>query len=330
MKSEERHRLEQNALADWLGRIMLKIRPYSTLILTLAVVAAVVFGAASWWVRSSAQGNEAAWDSFYTALNNATNSGDPRPLKQLVDRYRGTDVAYWAAVTASEIHLARGTAEILANRADAIAEIKNAQEGFSLVADECRDPRLRERALYGRARSYEALAGTGDVEGNLARATADYEQVLALETGSVYAKFAQQRLDQLRYPHIKDFYQKLAAYQPPAQPPAPGVSGPGSGTSAAGTFSEKVLNATELKTEPPAAAKPESPAAAPVGGPESSQPAGAASPSAPSHQAAPAALAPAPASPTAPAAASPAAGGAASAQNATQAQGPATGQSPKP
>jgi len=243
MKSEERHRLEQNALADWLGRVMLKIRPYSTLILTAAVVGAVVFGAASWWVRSSAQGTEAAWDSFYTALGNATNSGDPRPLKQLVDRYRGTLVGYWAAVTASEIHLARGTAEILSNRADAIAEIKNAQEGFSLVADECRDVRLRERALFGRGRSYEALAATGDVAGHLERAVADYEQVLALDTGSVYARFAQERLQQLRVSHVKDFYQRVAAYQPPP------ASTSGATGASSGTFSEKVLNATEMKAQ---------------------------------------------------------------------------------
>ncbi len=327
MKSEERHRLEQNALADWLGRVMLTLRPYSTLILTAAVVAAMVFGAASWWVRSSAQGNEAAWDSFYTALGNATNSGDPRPLKQLVDRYRGTAVGFWAAVVASEIHLARGTAEILTNRADAIAEIKNAQEGFSLVADECRDPRLRERALYGRARSYEALAGTGDVAGHLDRAAADYEQVLALNTGSVYAKFAEQRLKELRRPLVKEFYQKLAAYQPPAQPQAPAAPGTGAG-SGSGTFSESVLNATELKSPAPGAAK-EGPAAA-AGGPEKPQ-AGSLPPAKPGPATAaspkPASAA---ASPPADAAASPPAETPAPAPAPKSTQGPASEPAPKP
>lgn len=270
MKSEERHRLEQNALADWLGRLMLKVRPYSTLILTAAVVGAVVFGAASWWIRSSAQGNEAAWDNFYTALGNATNSSDPRPLKQLVDRYRGTAVGYWAAVVASEIHLARGTAEILSNRADAIAEIKNAQEGFSLVADECRDPRLRERALYGRGRSYEALAATGDVTGNLARAVGDYEQVLGLNTGSVYAKFAEERLKELRRAPVKDFYQRLAAYQPPAKSPASASSSTGAAAGAS-TFSESVLNATELKAPAPGESKTRSPVLPATGGQEKSK-----------------------------------------------------------
>lgn len=316
MKSEERHRLEQNALADWLGRVMLKVRPYSTLILTAAVVGAVVFGAASWWVRSSAQGTEAAWDSLYTALNNATNSGDPRPLKQLVERYRGTAVGYWAAVTASEIHLARGTAEILSNRADAIAEIKNAQEGFSLVADECRDIRLRERALFGRGRSYEALAGTGDVAGHLERAIADYEQVLALDTGSVYGRFAKQRIEQLRARYVKDFYKRVAEYQPPAAR-ATATAG-----SSSGSFSENILNATET-TSQPAAAKPAQPASKPSVATEETSPAK----TEPAPTAAPTA-APAPPSSPAPAA-SPPADAPASALSPQKTENPASGQDPK-
>lgn len=329
MKSEERHRLEQNALADWLGRVLLTIRPYSTLILTAAVVGAVVFGAASWWVRSSAQGNEAAWDSFYTALGNATNSGDPRPLKLLVDRYRGTAVGFWAAVVASEIHLARGTAEILSNRADAIAEIKNAQEGFSLVADECRDARLRERALYGRGRSYEALAGTGDVAGHLDRAVADYEQVLALNTGSVYAKFAEERLKELRRPSVKDFYQRLAAYQPPAQSQAPASPPAGAGP-ASGTFSESVLNATELKPAASGASKGEPSALAQDGGRGELKPEKAA----PGKEGAAAAASPKPASaitsPTAEADSPPAAEGPSPAKAPKSTQGPASGQRSEP
>ncbi|MCR4413986.1 MAG: hypothetical protein NUV77_16340, partial [Thermoguttaceae bacterium] len=122
MKSEERHRLEQNALADWLGQVIVSIKPYWSTILVVAVALALVLAVTSWWRRSSAQGNEAAWEKFYTALRNATNSGDPRPLKQLADSQTGTAVGHWAAVAAADIHLVRGSREVFTQRSEAIDE----------------------------------------------------------------------------------------------------------------------------------------------------------------------------------------------------------------
>jgi tetratricopeptide (TPR) repeat protein len=266
MKSEERHRLEQNALADWLGQVILSIKPYGSTILVVAVALTLVLAVTSWWRRSSAQGNEAAWEKFYTALRNATNSGDPRPLKQVADGQMGTAVGHWAAVAAADIHLVRGTREVFTRRSDAIDELKRAVEAYSTVLDESRDQRLRARAYFGRARAHEAMAGAGDVRGNLEKAIADYEQVRKTEADGAYAKLAAERLKQLQSPETRLFYEKLAAYQPP--PPKVEASGGAAKPSTKdlpdepppGKFSESVLNATEVKAKP---AQPEAKKVAP-------------------------------------------------------------------
>ena len=44
MKSEERHKLQQNELADWLGRSYAVIKPYANAILAVVLLAVVVAG----------------------------------------------------------------------------------------------------------------------------------------------------------------------------------------------------------------------------------------------------------------------------------------------
>ena len=44
MKSEERHKLQQNELADWLGRSYALIKPYANAILAVVLLAAVIVG----------------------------------------------------------------------------------------------------------------------------------------------------------------------------------------------------------------------------------------------------------------------------------------------
>ncbi|MCR4413985.1 MAG: hypothetical protein NUV77_16335, partial [Thermoguttaceae bacterium] len=142
-------------------------------------------------------------------------------------------------------------------------------EAYSTVLDESRDPRLRARAYFGRARAHEAMAGAGDVRGNLDKAISDYEQVRKIEADGAYAKLAETRLKQLQSSETRLFYDKLAAYQPP--PPKLETSG-GSAKPATkdlpdepppGKFSESVLNATEVKAKP-AQPEPKKPTPAPT------------------------------------------------------------------
>jgi tetratricopeptide (TPR) repeat protein len=264
MKSEERHRLEKNALADWLGQVIVGVKPYLATLLVGALALGGVAALTSWWMRSSAQGSEAAWNRFYSALA----SGKASDMEQVIDDFPKTEVAHWATLVASDGRLGRGSSMLFENRSEAVQELRKATDGYTAVLEEARDARLRERAYFGRGRTYESLAGTRQGAGELEKATADYEEVIKLAPKGVFAQIATERLKAIQSPDVKRFYDKFAAYEPrSALADEPGTPGkrpsqdlPDSPES---DFTKKVLNTSELKKEPGAAPKTEAPKAEP-------------------------------------------------------------------
>ena len=85
---------------------------------------------------------------------------------------------------------------------------------------------LRERATFGLARTYESLSGTRRAENELQKAIETYEGVVKNWPKGAYAEMASRRLEELRSPETKRFYDKLAQYDPkPVFADTPG--GPG-------------------------------------------------------------------------------------------------------
>lgn len=223
MKRERRHELQHNVLADWLGGVIEVVKPYSTAILALLLLGILAFGVFAWQAKVSATHSARAWDDFHVAFT----SGEPSDLDDVAEKYPGTDVAHWAAVVAADVYLNEGCQQLFSSKASASQELRKAVENYKQVLKESRVSALRERATFGLARAYEALAGTRQSEGELDKAAQQYQEVVKSWPNGAYAPVATQRLKDLQQQEIKAFYDKFATWEPkPAySPPMPTPDG---------------------------------------------------------------------------------------------------------
>ena len=216
MKSERRHELQHNTLFDWLNRTVAKIAPYSNAILATILLAGVGLLGWSWWSGRAEARQEQAW----TDLFGAVNSGNPANLDDVVERYPGSEVAQWASVVAADMHLEQGCRQLFESKALGAQELQEAHDKYLLVLKDARNPQLRERATFGLARAYEALAGTRQSQGELDRASENYQNVVDNWPQGVYIDLARQRLEDLKRADTKQFYDAFAKYEPKPAPPA--------------------------------------------------------------------------------------------------------------
>ena len=73
MKSEERHKLHQNALAIWIAETMTTIKPYQNAILGGLIVVILVVIVAIWWTSESTASGEPGLDAIFHGIR----SGKP-------------------------------------------------------------------------------------------------------------------------------------------------------------------------------------------------------------------------------------------------------------
>lgn len=222
MKSEERHKLQQNELADWLGRVLTVVKPYTNAILAVVLLVVVVIALSSWWKRQTASEAAGAWDQVYAALatENATQ------LNKVAEDNPGTEVAQWAAILAGDIHLTNGCRLLFTNKSTASQDLQKAVDSYAKVREEARSSMLRERATFGLARAYEALAGTRQSQGELDKAIKNYEDLQKNWPDGAYVSLANNRLEQLKTPAAKTFYDKFAQFDPQPSFSAPPGAGP--------------------------------------------------------------------------------------------------------
>jgi tetratricopeptide (TPR) repeat protein len=233
MRAEERHKMHQNELADWLGKWIGRIKPYSNVAILgvlLAVLAALAF---AWWNQQSAGQAAVAWDAFYRGLA----TGDPDTLKGVEAQDPGSNAAHWAAVLAGDVYLSNGCQRLFENKSKAADDLQKAINQYRLVEEGTRKPELLQRATFGLARAYEALTGTeasagssdggtGQWKGAREKAIEEYQKVVDQWPDGPYADLAARRAAQLKQQDIKAFYDKFAKFDPrPALPNEPGLSG---------------------------------------------------------------------------------------------------------
>jgi hypothetical protein len=218
MKTERRHELQTNVLADSLARWIDKAKPYSRA--ALAVLIALVAGVFVWGYQS-AQGvrrQSEGWSEYYDAMM----TRDPRErLGDIAERYAGTSVAHWARVVLADIQLDDGTNRLFTDRAGAREELQNALEDYQAILRDSDDPMLTQRATFGLARAREGLAK------DLIKAREEYRSIATKWPDSPYAAPAEARAKDLDRMATKSFYDWFAKYEPPRpmakEPGSPGV-----------------------------------------------------------------------------------------------------------
>ncbi len=210
MKSERRHELQHNALLDWLTETGMSIKPYASGILLGIVVVLAGLAAYKWMSIQSSRKEAMAWNEAYSALG----QNDAAALDQAAEDYPNTTAAQWAAVIAADLQLSQGCQDLFTTKATAADQFQKAIEKYTGVLGKARAPEIRERATFGLARTYEAMAGTRQSKQELESAKGEYEKIVQQWPDGAYAKAAKARLQALKRSSTLEFYDALAAWEP--------------------------------------------------------------------------------------------------------------------
>ncbi len=202
MKTERRHQLETNELADSLAHWVESARPYFRTVvgLLIAVVALVFLYALV--SRHSAAKTQEAWDDYFQASNEyfmGMNPASEEKLDDLADKYPGTSAAWWARTAIGDMKLIEGANLLYRDRTLARERLNSAVEQYETVLKEAKESAVLVRATYGLARAQESL---GDVK--LARES--YATIVTRWPTNALADVAQTRVKDLEKTETQEFY----------------------------------------------------------------------------------------------------------------------------
>lgn len=207
MKSERRHELERNELADRLGSGIQTVQPMLPIV--LGAIAILIVGSIGWGLYSSnAQKQEGnAWTEYYFNLTGA----DADTFLDVADAFPKSAAAGWARQTAGDSYLERGIEAIYRNRSEGEDLIEQAIAAFEEVENSPNDE-LRSKALFGLANAHETL-------GHVEEATKYYQQFIGTDSPPKLLSTANERLAFLNSEEGKEFYAWFGTLDP--KPDAP-------------------------------------------------------------------------------------------------------------
>ncbi|QDT40786.1 hypothetical protein Pan241w_08450 [Gimesia alba] len=233
MKSEHRHDLQTNDL----GKLIVQAEPYLEKYGVKAIVAAgvifvVVLGYFAW---SSSRTDQEA--EGWTRLAASTSTED---FETVSEEFSGTSVGQWALIHAAESHLQSGIRNSFTDRSAGDRALGDAKEQFQQLLDSASTlPEIRERALFGMARTEESVS-----DGDLKNAIELYQKLIQEYPDSIFRKLAEQRVKPeegekvaaLDQEETKNFYKWFHAQNPkPGDRQRPGFNMPMPGAAPGGT-----------------------------------------------------------------------------------------------
>lgn len=201
MKSEHRHELETNVLAQRLDAVIHRIQPYLSTIAGVVAALIVVMFAWSYISGSSAARRSQAWDDFNLAV--AEVVPDANQLREVAQEHPGTAMQRMADATWADSQVWLAARDYIYNRAAAVEALSKATSAYQGIIQSSDDARLRNRAQLGLARVYE-------LQGKLEEARQEY-----LKVGGGYQQYAKLQAERLTQPESKAMYAWLESARPP-------------------------------------------------------------------------------------------------------------------
>lgn len=218
MKTERRHDLETNLLAQKLAGWIKLVQPYSGAATVVAVAAAVVLVGWFFLGRQAAKADAEAWNAYFLAT--VDPNADPELLLTTAEKHSGSQVAYWANLTWADKQLLSGTQTLFIDKTRARGSLTTAVEAYRLLETSGAPELVRQRASFGLARAYESL-------GQVDLARKQYQKVHDQDDQGTFAALAKSRVDALDRPEIQEFYTWFASAEPPLPPMSGGLGIPG-------------------------------------------------------------------------------------------------------
>lgn len=213
MKSQERHRLETNVMAEHLGGWIEKLRPYATSVAGILLFVFIAMFAWSYLSGSSAAWQSQAWDAYNQAV--ITQRPNLELLRESAEAHPGTNMQHLADVTWADGQVWLAARDFLYNKAGINEALNKATTAYQSVLQSSDDERLKNRARLGLARVYE-------MQNQLDKAREEYGKV----TGG-YAEFAKNRAKELGEKKTQEVCDWLATAVPPRRSSPFGLGAPG-------------------------------------------------------------------------------------------------------
>ena len=181
MKSERRHELQHNDLAEWAVRTYESVLPYRISILGVTLL--LIVGVVAWEIwhgHSESQAFE-AWNAVeipqavfqYPMAQMNPVYVYPAYADQMEkdsEAYAGTPAGDWARVLTADTCLFLGQSELLVNKEAAATHLSQAAVRYEKTIAASASSLARERAMFGRARILESV-------GKLPEATAAFQDL---------------------------------------------------------------------------------------------------------------------------------------------------------
>ena len=215
MKSDRRHELQTNVLADWLGEHLESLRPHAIPI-ALVAIAIVALGLGSiWYFGSEGQTSAEAWQTYFGAFNQRETG---KVLEHLADEKTSAAAALWARQSIGDLNLAQGNQRLFTDRIEAKKLLEKAEAAYKEVAAAATEPMLKSRSRLGLGKVNEALCKPEEAEKY-------YAQVAESEKGTAIGKLAAddaKRMKDQREVALLVWFDKQ---QPKKPAPLPGAGG---------------------------------------------------------------------------------------------------------
>jgi hypothetical protein len=218
MKSERRHELQHNDLAEWSIRTYESILPYRLSILGVALL--LVVGIVAWQIWHGHSVNQAndAWNAVeipqaivqFPAAQMSPVYAFPAYAGEMAkqsEAYPGTPAGDWAGVLTADSCLFLGQVQIVGGRDAALKYLEEAGNRYQKSLTTSAGPLANERAMFGKARILETA-------GKLPEATAAYQELNKEFPQGTYKAIADQRIEQLGKPEAAELYKAIAEFKP--------------------------------------------------------------------------------------------------------------------
>ncbi len=203
MKSERRHELQHNDLAEWFIATYDRVMPYRAAIIGVTLLVIVIAVAWTIWRgRSEATAGE-AWNTVGSPLMQLDGSR----LERAATEYKGSAAGDWAQVLFADTNLLYAENQILEHKDAANQLLATAMDRYDKSLQSFPNPMARERAMFAQARILETV-------GKVPEAKAAYENLNKEFPKGAYKAIADSRLDELSRPETDEFYKALAQYNP--------------------------------------------------------------------------------------------------------------------
>ena len=154
MKSEKRHELQKNELADWIGNNAEGAADYFWPVAGGIVVAFAVAIGIFWYMNNRDSASAAGWDRYYQAFSEREREPE---LKKVSEEEAGSLAGLWAKQSFADLTRSKGANQMFVDRPEGESKLKEAEEAYKEVLAKARDPFLINRANFGMARTQEAL-----------------------------------------------------------------------------------------------------------------------------------------------------------------------------